>query len=247
MCCFNGENHLEQAIKSVIAQSFKDWELIFWDNCSTDDSAKIAKSFKDNRIKYHRAPFHTDLGSARATSWTLLNGKFIAFLDADDTWEPTKLAKQLPLFDNPRNVIVAGNVMWFNETHKELIYQNSMPPDGSVTGKLLSNYFLSLPSVMLRKSAVDNLPYAFDKNYSHIADFDLFLRTSAMGEIKVLTSHVGNWRVHKGSQSWASRNQFYDEHLRWINDHKSADWLRPYKKEFCLFMVSTILKKFYLI
>ena len=52
MNCYNGEKYLKQSIKSIINQTYKNWELIFWDNCSTDNSKKITKKFKDNRIYY---------------------------------------------------------------------------------------------------------------------------------------------------------------------------------------------------
>ena len=52
MNCHNGDKYLEEAIKSVIKQTYKNWEIIFWDNNSTDKSAEIVNSFKDDRIKY---------------------------------------------------------------------------------------------------------------------------------------------------------------------------------------------------
>ena len=55
MNCHNGEKFLSEAIKSILKQSYKNWELIFWDNCSTDNSSLILKSFKDSRIKYFRS------------------------------------------------------------------------------------------------------------------------------------------------------------------------------------------------
>ena len=59
--CFNGEKYLREAINSVIAQSYENWEIIFWDNKSTDKSAKIFQSYNDKRLRYFLAPFHTEL------------------------------------------------------------------------------------------------------------------------------------------------------------------------------------------
>ena len=61
MNCHNGEKFLSQAINSVLKQSYKNWELIFWDNCSTDNSANIFNKFKDQRFKYFSATNHTIL------------------------------------------------------------------------------------------------------------------------------------------------------------------------------------------
>ena len=57
--CFNGEKYLQKSIESVISQKYKNWEIIFWDNCSTDKSSKIFKNYNDDRLKYYLAGYHT--------------------------------------------------------------------------------------------------------------------------------------------------------------------------------------------
>ena len=85
--CYNGEKYLARSIKSVINQSHKNWEIIFWDNKSTDNSFKILNKFKDKRIKYFLSPKHEKLYNARNSAIKKAKGKFIAFLDTDDTWK----------------------------------------------------------------------------------------------------------------------------------------------------------------
>ena len=68
MNCYNGEEFLEQAITSVINQSFTNWEIIFWDNLSSDQSKNIFQSFNDSRLKYHLAQTHTPLYEANRCS-----------------------------------------------------------------------------------------------------------------------------------------------------------------------------------
>ena len=80
MNCYNGEKYLREAIESVLAQTFQNWELIFWDNQSTDQSANIFKSYKDPRLKYFLSPEHTDLGGGRAKAFQHLKGEFIAMM-----------------------------------------------------------------------------------------------------------------------------------------------------------------------
>ena len=84
MNCYNGETYLNEAINSVIEQTYDNWELIFWDNQSTDKSKVIFESYQDNRLKYYYAPEHTNLGGARANAFKYLIGDFIAILDTDD-------------------------------------------------------------------------------------------------------------------------------------------------------------------
>ena len=97
MNCFNGEKHLREAIKSVINQTYQNWEIIFWDNVSVDRSSKIIKSYDDLRIKYFLAKKNIPLGGARNKAIQKCNGDFIAFLDVDDLWFPEKLSLQIPL------------------------------------------------------------------------------------------------------------------------------------------------------
>ena len=79
MNCYNGEEYLREAINSVIAQTYENWELIFWDNRSTDNSAQIFQEFKDIRFRYFLAPSHTLLYEARSMAMQKVSGEYIAF------------------------------------------------------------------------------------------------------------------------------------------------------------------------
>ena len=93
MNCHNGEKYLKKSISSVINQTYKNWELIFWDNKSTDRSEKIFKDFKDKRLKYFRSNNYLKLYKARNNAIKKCRGKFIAFLDTDDWWLKKKRSK----------------------------------------------------------------------------------------------------------------------------------------------------------
>ena len=102
MNCHNGEKYLNEAICSVLSQTYENWELIFWDNQSTDKSSVIVQKYKDTRIQYFYAETYTRLGEARNHAIKKSQGEFIAFLDCDDLWMSTKLEKQIPLFSDTR-------------------------------------------------------------------------------------------------------------------------------------------------
>ena len=97
MNCLNGEKYLRQAIDSVYEQTYQNWEIIFWDNASTDKSAGIAKSF-DRKVRYFRGETTIPLGAARNRALDQSRGDYIAFLDVDDWWEIEKLEYQIKLF-----------------------------------------------------------------------------------------------------------------------------------------------------
>ena len=101
--CYNGEQYLKEAVRSVINQTFKKWEIIFWDNKSEDGSKEIIKSFKDKRIKYFYSKKHHKLYKARNLAIKKSKGKYICFLDVDDTWLKNKLKIQISqlLYNKP--------------------------------------------------------------------------------------------------------------------------------------------------
>ena len=114
--CFNGDKYLHKALNSVVAQTYKNWEIIFWDNQSVDKSAEIFKSYKDVRFKYYYAPKHSKiLYEAKNYALAKAKGDFFAFLDVDDWWLPNKLEKQISLFNDPEVGVVYGNFYNFYE------------------------------------------------------------------------------------------------------------------------------------
>jgi glycosyltransferase involved in cell wall biosynthesis len=90
--------YLREAIDSVYAQTYKDWEIIFWDNASSDNSGEIAKSY-DSRLKYFRGNKTNPLYAVRNCALKKASGKYIAFLDCDDIWLPKKLYLQMAAFE----------------------------------------------------------------------------------------------------------------------------------------------------
>ena len=92
--CYNGEKYLNEAINSIYSQTYTNWEIIFWDNVSTDNSAAIAK-FYDHKLKYYCSDIYTPLSQARFQAVKKANGEYLAFLDCDDIWNADKLEKQV--------------------------------------------------------------------------------------------------------------------------------------------------------
>ncbi|MBA7586270.1 hypothetical protein ES708_28267 [subsurface metagenome] len=131
MNCYNGEQYLKEALESIIKQTYKNWELIFWDNQSTDKSASIFKSYTDSRFKYYYAPIHTDLGEARKNAIKKTIGKWIAFLDVDDIWLPDKLSEQIKIinrYEHDNIGLIYGKIYFLEmkrKNKKYFIYQNS--------------------------------------------------------------------------------------------------------------------------
>ena len=101
MPAYNSERYIEEAIKSVICQTYKEWELFVIDDGSTDSTAALveAVALKDSRVKLVRLKFNQGVAAARNKGLELAKGRYIAFLDSDDLWLPQKLEKQIAFMD----------------------------------------------------------------------------------------------------------------------------------------------------
>lgn len=96
MPSYNTEKYISESINSVLAQTYTNWELIIVDDCSTDNTDEIIKPFlSDERIKYLKNEKNSGAAISRNYALREAKGKYIAFLDSDDTWEPEKLEKQV--------------------------------------------------------------------------------------------------------------------------------------------------------
>jgi glycosyltransferase involved in cell wall biosynthesis len=209
MNCYNSEKYLKQAIDSVFNQSYNNWELIIWDNQSTDGTALIASFYSDNRVKYFLAEKYSPLGEARNMAIQNSNGEIIAFLDSDDLWLPKKLEKQVILFNNEKVGIVICDTIFFNQKgkHKQL-YRKKKPLKGMVFRELLSNYFISLETAMISRRALDSLDYWFDTRFEVIEEYDLFVRLGFYWELAYVDEVLAKWRVHSSSWTWSKSELF---------------------------------------
>ena len=153
--CFNGEKYLHQSLESVISQRYKNWEIIFWDNRSTDKSEQIVRSFKDRRIKYFFAEKHTSLYQARNLAIQKSSGDLLAFIDADDLWEKNKLELQVPLFQDSKISLVYSN-LWITKQNleKKKLFIKKESPSGFIYEKLLDDYNVGIITTVFRKSII---------------------------------------------------------------------------------------------
>ena len=217
MNCRNGERYLRAAIDSVIVQTYQNWEIVFWDNRSTDGSAAICKSYADPRIRYFHSDEDSNLGGARAFALAQVRGELVAVLDVDDLWLPCKLELQVPCFDDPEVGVVISDTLFFTDDGKQRqLFRDGPPPQGRVFHELVAHYFVSLETAVLRKSAIDAAGVGFDSTYSHICDLDLITRLSFDWKLVCVEQVLAQWRVHAVSASWAEPDRFYREKLEFI-------------------------------
>ena len=204
--CFNSEKYIAETLQSVLSQTFEDFEIILVNDGSTDKTEEIIKTFSDPRIKYYYQK-NMGLGNTRNRQLALSSGDFIAFLDHDDIWLPTKLEKQIPLFENqPKVGLVYCDTIFFNDKGDvNRLYNNRVPLRGNVFRQILKDYFLAMPSVVIRKKALDSQQQLFDDNFSMSEERDLFTRIAYDWDFDYVGEPLAKWRMHSKSLTFSKR------------------------------------------
>ena len=100
MPSYNTAKYIADSIQSVINQTYSNWELLIVDDCSTDNTEEIVASFNDERIRFIKKDKNSGAADSRNVALRAAVGKWIAFLDSDDTWEREKLEKQIRFMEN---------------------------------------------------------------------------------------------------------------------------------------------------
>ena len=198
MNCYNGQRFLKEAIDSVYQQTYNDWEIIFWDNASDDDSAKVAKSY-DKKLKYFLAPSNTSLGEARNIAIRKASGKYVAFLDCDDKYFPEKLTRQVNMMENNQCALCYGSVIVINDDGAQIRKNIVTDKHGHILDQLLLKYEINMPTVMIRRNILTENSLSFDSKLQFSPDYDLFMRIAAEHKICSLSSYLAEYR--KGETS----------------------------------------------
>ena len=211
MPVYNMEKFISFAIDSVLGQTVTDFELIIIDDGSTDSSQKIIAEYTEKipahscKIKYSYQE-NRGLACARNAGIKMSSGKYIALLDPDDIWLPTRLEKGIEILDNNSNVgLVHANIIVINELNEE-IYSHSKKPkflSGRIYKNLLLRYgHIACPTVLFRRTCLDEVGM-FDEYLTYLGceDRDLWLRIALRYEIFYINEVLAFYRKVDGSMS----------------------------------------------
>lgn len=199
MPVYNAERFLKEAIKSILEQTFADFECIIVNDGSTDGSEEIVKEFSDVRIKLISQPNQGIVGALNA-GLKVAQGTYIARMDADDISEPNRFEEQVQFLKTHPHVALCGTwARTINENGKETgIYD--YPPATHTTirmAMLRFNPFIH-PSVMFTRKAVETAgPY--DKRYKHTEDYELWTRMVAKFKTANIPEYLLRYRITSGS------------------------------------------------
>ncbi|WP_343707597.1 glycosyltransferase family 2 protein [Flavobacterium sp.] len=214
MPAYNVENYIEASIKSVLNQTYSNWELIVVDDGSNDSTAQIIKKNQivDNRIKYI---YQTNSKQAKARNNGIKNakGEILAFLDSDDLWLPNKLEKTLNLFDQNNYDLIFTNSYYSSDSEINPLmpkFQTMNVLDTEYRGKTAIKAFIDgnkipILTVLVKKDIVKKVGL-FDEECVPAEDYDLWLKLLKEGYVFKSVSHpLSIYRVQESSSTAADR------------------------------------------
>jgi glycosyltransferase involved in cell wall biosynthesis len=215
--CFNGSKFVNNCLRSVINQSYSNYEIIFFDNNSTDNSTKIAKKFNSKKIKIFKSKKKLKLYDARNKAIDKSKGKFLAFLDIDDTWLPKKIEKQIKKINFDNSDICYTN-HWLINGGKKIFSKNKLPSK-NMTFEILNNYPICISTVLIKKNIFFKMK-KFNKKYEIIGDFDFMYRVSKKYKFSVIQEPLAEYLIHHQSTTNKKLDLRISEISEWLNKNK---------------------------
>ena len=197
---------IDVCVQSVLAQTFRDWEMVVVDDGSDDGTPDLVASYRDSRIKLVRRPNQglAGLGSAYATALALGTGQLVAVLEGDDAWPPNKLEAQVPFFDDERVVFSYGPAQLMDD-HGCLYARYWWAPAGraahndpvgSVLPALLARNFIVSSTVVVHRSALERVGGFRQPPDVPFVDHPAWLMLAGVGLFAPASQVVGFWRRH---------------------------------------------------
>ena len=171
MPAYNAEKYLGEAITSILNQTFSDFELIIIDDASTDNTAKIIKSFDDKRVKYFRNKQNSGVTVSLNNGLKHCCGEFVARMDADDICFPTRFEKQVSKLQEGYD-IVGTNIIFIDEKGEK---QGIRTYSNNIDSVIRMESPLAHPSVMFRKDFLQKTGW-YRTEYNSAEDYDLWIR-----------------------------------------------------------------------
>jgi glycosyltransferase involved in cell wall biosynthesis len=216
----NGAATLRAALESAFNQTYRDWELIVWDDRSSDDSANVVAEFEDPRLRYFLAPHRTPLGQARESALGLARGEWLAFLDQDDIWLPSKLELQIAFIDAPQVGLIYGRTLCFYPSGRHRDYDQfhefSNLPEGDIFDELLGRgCFIAMSSALIRRAAIEEIG-ALPAQIHVTPDYFWYLAISRRYLARAVQQVVCRYRVHPANMTNLYRRESLEETLSLI-------------------------------
>lgn len=196
MPVYNGGKYLKEAIDSVLGQTFSDFEFIIINDCSTDNTESIIKSYNDSRIKYIKNKKNLGVAESLNMGLEMAKGEYIARMDADDISLPKRFEIQIRFMGRHKNIAVCGGAIEsFGEAHGRAYNERSK---GKTRVGFLFKSCLFHPTVMMRRDIIEREHYRYDVHFDKVEDYELWTRILPKYDICSIRRVLLKYRVHSG-------------------------------------------------
>lgn len=206
---YNRGKYLGDAVRSVLAQSFIDFEVIVIDDGSTDDTDAVIKEIHDNRLIYERQA-NRGRSNARNHALRIARGAYITFLDSDDLYLPDKLQLQVSYLDNHPSVgMIYTSALCINDLGVALSHSYEATVSGHIYNEIafFTPVTITLPTVMVRREVFDRVG-GFDEQMHRFEDTDMWRRIAKYYWIEAIPEYTCALRTH-GDNSLAAQDPDY--------------------------------------
>lgn len=232
---YNRANLLPRAIKSVLNQTFKDFELIIIDDGSTDNTKQIVEDFqkRESKIKYVWQENSGGPANSVNSGLKIARGEYVALLENDDEWLPEKLEKQLEVFQcsKKKNLGFVGcNVLIINERAKTVEKEDLPSYDNNVFLKklLAGKFFFNLSMLIFKRENLNKIGF-FDKDLKLAADQDICLRMAKRYNFDFVPIPLVKVYIHGENVSRTS--SYHHQLIEWLHmTEKHQDLYKKYPK-----------------
>lgn len=238
MPAYNAEKYIAGSIKSVLAQTYSDWELIVVDDGSTDNTAGVVREFvnRDSRIKYIFQQ-NGRLGKARNTGIGNASGPLIAFLDSDDLWIENKLEMQLRVMAEKDVDVVFSNSYVFRDENPAAETETLQSSTGQLCGpeffdSLVMGPQIPVLTVLLKRTALDRTDlFEEGREYHGCEDYDLWLKLAKAGCVFYgMPEVLARYRRH-GTAMTAIQSNVFKPMLLVVRRHMGDSGLSELEKQ----------------
>lgn len=203
---YNHAHFLREALGSLCAQTYPDWEAIVINNFSEDDTVEVVGSFADSRIILENFRNNGIIAASRNRGIALARGRYVAFLDSDDTWYPEKLARCMEHFNNGIGLVCHG-LRWIGSQERDMFCG---PEQRATFDALLDEGNCITPSatVVLKESLESVGCFSEDPAVVTAEDYHLWIKLARAGnKMHFIKEILGQYRIHSGNQSGSVQRQ----------------------------------------
>jgi len=194
MPVYNSEDYLDTAIMSVLNQTFNNFEFLIINDCSTDNSLNLISSYTDDRIRVFSMKENSGISETLNFGLSKARGRYVVRMDSDDICLPNRIKKQVEFLENNKNYALCGsNYKILNTEYKVNLPENH----DLIKVYLLKNCCIAHPTVVFRKSILEQNKLLYSKENEPAEDYNLWVKLILKGKFYNIQEELLEYRVHE--------------------------------------------------